>query len=362
MFFKLLRILISAVGFMIGPGVLWLCESISRYFFQVDFLRVLPSWGVLLIYVASGVLSGLILLALSKKIALAIEQKTKSMEKTLSAASSYTLLSGAIGLIIGLVIAALISNIIGLIPIAWISVPLTIAVYLIFGYLGMSTGVKRRGDLQNFSQNKKMRSPESKKDGLIHPKILDTSVIIDGRIYDICKTGIVEGELIIPEFVLVELRHIADSEDSMKRTKGRRGLDVLNKIQRKLTIPVRVVNNDYEDILEVDAKLLKLTKEMEGVLVTNDYNLNKVAAVQNVPVFNINELANAVKPILMAGEELQVTIVKEGKEASQGIAYLDDGTMIVVEGAKGMVDQTMNVVVTSILQTAAGRMIFAKIK
>ena len=187
-------------------------------------------------------------------------------------------------------------------------------------------------------------------------------MIIDGRIFDILKTGVIEGDIVIPEFVLSELRHIADSADDLKRTKGRRGLDILKKIQTELDIPVEISEVDYEDMPEVDAKLLRLSKQLEATVITNDFNLNKVASVQGVRVFNINELANAVKPTLLPGEEMTVTVVKEGKEFGQGVAFLDDGTMIVVENAKDRINETMEVVVTSALQTAAGRMIFARIK
>jgi len=187
-------------------------------------------------------------------------------------------------------------------------------------------------------------------------------VIIDGRISDICKTGFVEGPLIIPEFVLKELRHIADSSDGLKRNRGRRGLDILKIIQKDLPIEVMIVDTDFEDVDEVDLKLIKLAQKMGGAIVTNDYNLNKVATLQDILILNINELANAVKPIVLPGEEMVVQIVKEGKESNQGVAYLDDGTMIVVEEGKRYMNVTIHVVVTSVLQTAAGRMIFAKHK
>lgn len=196
----------------------------------------------------------------------------------------------------------------------------------------------------------------------IPPKVLDTSVIIDGRIADICKTGFVEGRLVVPQFVLDELRHIADSADDLKRVRGRRGLDILNEIQEDGSIEVEVTNQDFDDISEVDIKLLRLASVLKGKVVTNDYNLNKVAQVQGVEVLNINELANAVKPIAIPGEEMLITIVKEGKENQQGVAYLDDGTMIVVENGRKYINETRTVVVTSILQTPAGRMIFARVK
>jgi uncharacterized protein YacL len=196
----------------------------------------------------------------------------------------------------------------------------------------------------------------------ITKKILDTSVIIDGRIYDICQTGFIEGELIIPEFVLEELRHIADSSDGLKRNRGRRGLDILKKMQKDNRIEVKIVGKNYEEIPEVDSKLVKMAKEYQAKIVTNDFNLNKVSELQGVFVLNINELANAVKPVVLPGEEMDVKVIKEGKEDRQGIGYLDDGTMIVVDNGIDYMDQDISVMVTSILQTAAGRMIFAKPK
>ena len=194
------------------------------------------------------------------------------------------------------------------------------------------------------------------------PKLLDTSVIIDGRIAEICDTGIIEGEIIVPSFVLRELQHIADSSDGLRRNRGRRGLDILKGMQDKKSVPITVVSTDYKDVDEVDAKLILMASELGGVVVTNDYNLNKVAAVRKVPVFNINELANALKPIAMPGEEMSVFVVKEGKEAGQGIGYMDDGTMIVIENGRRLVGETVDVTVTSVLQTSAGRMIFARVK
>ena len=176
------------------------------------------------------------------------------------------------------------------------------------------------------------------------------------------QTGFVEGPLVIPGFVLNELRHISDSADGLKRNRGRRGLDILNKIQKELSIETQIYEEDFPEIAEVDAKLLKLAQVLNGKVVTNDFNLNKVAEFQGVPVLNINELANAIKPVLLPGEEMKVVVMKDGKEASQGIAYLDDGTMIVVEGGRKFISEEIMVVVTSVLQTAAGRMIFAKPK
>ena len=194
------------------------------------------------------------------------------------------------------------------------------------------------------------------------PKVLDTSVIIDGRILDISRTGFLEGEMVIPAFVLDELRHIADSADALRRARGRRGLDVLQKLQEEGEQAIRVEEKDYPDENEVDVKLLRLARDLDGAVMTNDYNLNKVAGVTGVKVLNINELAGALRPQVLPGEEMTVHIVREGKEPGQGVAYLDDGTMVVVENGRRRVGETLGAEVTTVLQTSAGRMIFARIK
>lgn len=358
---KLLRIFIVILGIAIGPGIVLLVFRIINTISSVAVAQQLASWAIMVIFVSSAVVSGIIFLLLSGKIAKTFENAVRKLEASVSNASPVKITSGVLGLIIGLVIAVLLSVPIDSIPVKWISLPLTVVDYLIFGFLGWRMGYRKQFDFAAvLGRAKKSDAPG--KETFIAPKILDTSVIIDGRIFDICKTGIFEGDIVIPEFVLVELQHIADSADSMKRTKGRRGLDILNKIQKELTVPVRISDIDFDDTQEVDAKLIKLAKLLNGKVVTTDYNLNKVAAVHKVDVFNINELSNAVKPVLLPGEELSVVIIKDGKEQRQGIAYLDDGTMIVVEGARGRIGEELDVVVTSVLQTAAGRMIFARIK
>ncbi|RQD67006.1 MAG: PIN/TRAM domain-containing protein [Tindallia sp. MSAO_Bac2] len=278
------------------------------------------------------------------------------------------LVIGSGGLIAGLIVAYLISQIISDIPVPFVSAIISIVVYIFMGYLGVNLAVKAGeyvsiGNVlkRNILKEDSSASPEVPVVKGV-PKILDTSVIIDGRIADICRTGFVEGPLIIPEFILEELRHIADSSASLKRNRGRRGLDILNIIQKELDIEVRIVDQDFPEINEVDVKLLKLALLTDGTVVTNDYNLNKVAGLQGVKVLNINELANAVKPVVLPGEEMHVEVIKDGKEAGQGLAYLDDGTMIVVEGGRKCIGQEIEVLVTSVLQTAAGRMIFAKPK
>jgi len=276
------------------------------------------------------------------------------------------IITGSIGLIFGLIIAYLISTLYNYIELGIVNSVLSVVTYVFFAYIGVSVATKRIADPMRLSEVFKKSGlsistkSSSKKAKGAKPKVLDTSVIIDGRISDICKTGFVEGPIVIPEFVLEELRHIADSSDSLKRTRGRRGLDILNIIQKELKIEVQVTDRDFSDVSEVDIKLLKLAQAIDGMVVTNDFNLNKVAELQGVPVLNINELANAIKPVVLPGEEMTVHIIKEGKENSQGVAYLDDGTMIVVEGGRKFMGQTKIVVVTSVLQTAAGRMIFAK--
>jgi len=271
------------------------------------------------------------------------------------------LFGGAIGLIIGLIISALVSTVLSQVP--YVGAFLSILLILLMSYLGISLGTKRKEDIFSafnvFSRFGKDRKVEPKGSSF---KILDTSVIIDGRISDIIKTGFVEGTLLIPGFVLEELRHIADSSDLSKRNRGRRGLDILNKISKEADIKVQIYEKDFEDVTEVDSKLVRLAQVLGAQVLTNDYNLNKVAELQGVRVLNINELANAVKPVVLPGEEMVVQILKDGKEIGQGVAYLDDGTMIVVDGGKRYIGQTIGVLVTSVLQTAAGRMIFAKPK
>lgn len=316
-------------------------------------------------YIVGAIIGGLILFLFSPKIINKGWQSTFTVEKSLERMPINEIILGAFGLIIGLVIASLISIPINNIPIPWVGNIISLIFYIVLGYLGINLAIKKRDDITNLSNVFKRSNREnkpSKHNGHGIPKVLDTSVIIDGRIFDICKTEFVEGPLIIPHFVLEELRHIADSSDALKRNRGRRGLDILNKIQKELEIPVEISEKDFPNIAEVDSKLLKLAQLLHGKVITNDYNLNKVAEFQGVSVLNINELANAVKPVVLPGEEMIVQVIKDGKESGQGIAYLDDGTMIVVDGGRKYVGETIDVIVTSVLQTAAGRMIFAKPK
>ncbi|MGB9596894.1 MAG: PIN/TRAM domain-containing protein [Candidatus Poribacteria bacterium] len=229
---------------------------------------------------------------------------------------------------------------------------------LTLGYLGMTVAYKKRDEFALFAPIESGFYKRSNN----NIKILDTNVIIDGRILDICESGFIEGTIIIPRFVLNELQYIADSADVLRRNRGRRGLDILHKMQKNPGIDVRIVEQDFPDIKEVDAKLIELAKSMGAKVITNDFNLNQVAELQAISVLNINELANAVKPVILPGETMNVRVIKEGKEQAQGVAYLDDGTMVVVENGRYLIGQTLDVVVTSILQTTAGRMIFTKKK
>ncbi|MBT2689894.1 PIN/TRAM domain-containing protein [Bacillus sp. ISL-47] len=273
---------------------------------------------------------------------------------------------GSVGLVFGLVIAFLIGYALNAIEVPILNTVAPIVLTLLFGYLGFQVGFKKRDELLTLFTSKKKKTgeeePEPETAAKNELKILDTSVIIDGRIADICQTGFLEGTIVIPQFVLEELQHIADSSDVLKRNRGRRGLDILNRIQKELSIKVEIYEGDFEEIQEVDSKLVKLAKITNGVVVTNDFNLNKVCELQKVAVLNINDLANAVKPVVLPGEEMKVQVIKDGKEQNQGIAYLDDGTMIVVEEGRNYIGKHIDVLVTSVLQTSAGRMIFAKPK
>nr|WP_294681833.1 PIN domain-containing protein [uncultured Anaerotignum sp.] len=288
-------------------------------------------------------------------------KRLNQMEERLSKMNLKELSLSVIGCIVGLVLA----NLIGMAFSSFGALGTFIVVLLniLFGFLGIRVARRKKDDV-NVRTLKEvlMTTPPSTAEDSIYgrPKILDTSVIIDGRILDLLQTGFIEGKIIIPDFVLEELRHIADSADSLKRQRGRRGLDILNEIQKQLAVPVEIQSFHPAQQMEVDSMLLKMADSMDAFVVTNDFNLNKVAEFQGVRVLNINELSNAVKPVVLPGEEMVVTVIKAGKEAGQGIAYLNDGTMIVVDGGSKHIGETITVIVTSVLQTSAGRMIFTK--
>lgn len=340
---RIVRFASMILGAMAGAE---LYGQMPFFDFYAIFLFII--FGAILGYLAGSVL-GLI-----------IKKNTSMIITRLENNSAAELFFGIIGLLIGIVIALILSMAIWRLP--YVGPYLSVFAYILFGYLGMRLFTARRDELASFinilpgSSGSKNILPSTR------PKILDTSTIIDGRIADICKTGFIEGRLLVPKFVLKELQGIADSDDTIKRNRGRRGLDILYTLQNEKAISVEIYEKDYPDIVDVDAKIVKMAQEFGSSVITNDYNLNKVAELQKVQVLNINELSNALKPVVLPGEEMVVKVLKEGKEANQGVGYLDDGTMIVVEDGQEYVGKDVEVIVTSILQTPAGRMIFTRIE
>ncbi len=285
-----------------------------------------------------------------------------ALRKRIRQAPATQLLSSILGLVIGLIIAALISFPLSMLPQPFSQI-LPFVAAVLFGYLGIMVMATRQHDIFTLIRGQlptRGEGQESNKNGH-RPVLLDTSVIIDGRIADISRTGFIEGEMLVPRFVLNELQHIADSSDSLRRNRGRRGLDMLRKLQNESVTPVRITDMDIEGVREVDDKLVLLAKQLHCAVVTNDYNLNRVAELQGVRVLNINELTNAVKALFLPGESLNVKIIQEGKEIGQGVGYLDDGTMVVVEDGELYINKQVKVTVTKVLQTAAGRMLFAQL-
>ena len=324
--------------------------------------------SVLILGTLLGVIIGYLISSFILKQGLVI---AKRLERILTHIPNQELIAGTIGLLFGLIIANLIGVAFNQVPIIGPYIPIILSA--IFGYSGLKLmarkgpemyynyvqqwggeGTKKTSRFKMFSTHKSDKTTST-------PKLLDTSVIIDGRIKELCNTGFIEGPLMVPLFVLNELQIISDSADATKRNRGRRGLDILKEMQDANKVAIEVVEDDYDDLTEVDSKLMRLALDKQWKLMTNDFNLNKVARVQGIEVLNLNELANVLKPALIAGEWIRVQIMKEGKEVHQGVAYLDDGTMIVVEDGKPYVGQTVEVMVTSILQTSAGRMIFARV-
>jgi uncharacterized protein YacL len=283
------------------------------------------------------------------------------IRKRMAQVSAQTMVAGLAGLISGLLIAALVSAPISALPSPfgrWL--PFVGALFL--GYLGATIFIMRENDISNLLSSRFQSGPDGNGPASQEARsiLMDTSVIIDGRIADIARTGFVQGPMLVPAFVLIELQHIADSADPLRRRRGRRGLDILNRLQKDNTIPLRITDLDVEGVRDVDDKLVILGKQLKSPILTNDYNLNRVAELQGVTVLNINELANAVKAVYLPGETMDVQVIQEGKEIGQGVAYLDDGTMVVIEDGKENINTTIPVTVTKVLQTAAGRMIFAK--
>jgi uncharacterized protein YacL len=291
----------------------------------------------------------------------------RKIQSVLSRLSAQSLVASLIGLVVGLLVSALLSFPLSMLPAPFGKI-LPIIFVLLFSYLGISIFIMRQGDLFSiFTSLKGGSAPATNKDGSPNSNwaenrtiLLDTSVIIDGRIADITRTGFLPGTILIPRFVLNELQYIADSPDALRRQRGRRGMEVLSALQKEPTIPVRISDIDVEGMREVDDKLVVLARQLRCPILTNDYNLNRVAELQGVTVLNINELANAVKSVLLPGEIMSVNVIQEGRESGQGVGYMDDGTMVVVENGREYMNKEILVIVTKVLQTAAGRMIFGR--
>ncbi|GED18382.1 PIN/TRAM domain-containing protein [Kurthia gibsonii] len=342
----------GTLGFILLPPLFDVIHLSSNSWINNPYVTV--SLGAVLLFILSFVLADPFI------------RFMKFFEERLLKAPVGDLLFGTIGLIIGLTLAFLVGVALDGLHLAVISDIAPILLSIVLGYVFFQVGFKKRDELMSVftsrSNKKKEADVGAESFNEVGYKLLDTSVIIDGRIADISKTGFIEGVLVVPQFVLTELQHIADSSDTLKRTRGRRGLDILKVLQDASNSNVLITEIDFEDVPEVDLKLVRLAKKMGAQILTNDFNLNKVCELHKVSVLNINDLANAVKPVVIPGEEMNVVVIKDGKEHNQGVAYLDDGTMIVVEEGKSYIGQAIVVIVTSVLQTSAGRMIFAKPK
>ena len=374
MIYRILRYVIAIlVGTAAYVGMDSLAPIIDPYLVSQfesfgDMSLTIARISVLIFGTLLGVIIGYLISSFILKQGLVI---AKRLERILTHIPNQELIAGTIGLLFGLIIANLIGVAFNQVPIIGPYIPIILSA--IFGYSGLKIMARKGPEIyynyvqqwggegtKKTSRFKMFSTHKSDKTTSI-PKLLDTSVIIDGRIKELCNTGFIEGPLMVPLFVLNELQIISDSADATKRNRGRRGLDILKEMQDANKVAIEVVEDDYDDLTEVDSKLMRLALDKQWKLMTNDFNLNKVARVQGIEVLNLNELANVLKPALIAGEWIRVQIMKEGKEVHQGVAYLDDGTMIVVEDGKPYVGQTVEVMVTSILQTSAGRMIFARV-
>ncbi|MCH4124109.1 MAG: PIN/TRAM domain-containing protein [Levilactobacillus sp.] len=355
-------IIFAILGGVMGAAYfsrLWLLMGMTNRLINNVFVNILL--GAIIFLILGLLFAGVILRLINR------------IETYLNKQNPMTIIFGSLLTIVGLALALLISQFLFHVPSFFIGTVIPWILMLLFGYFGFRIGARLskirleewrklfqpRGKKAEEEADKKVLDKETEPN-FHHYKILDTNILIDGRIYDLAKTGFLEGTLLVPNFVLYELQYIADSSDSIKRVRGRRGLDILNKLQNEHIMPIEMYEGDFEDIPEVDSKLIALAKQNGGVIVTNDYNLNKVIQFQNVQVLNINSLANALKPRVIPGENLHVMVVKNGTERQQGVAYLDDGTMVVVEDGRYFINKQLDVVVTSAIQTDAGRMIFAK--
>ena len=348
-------ILISRIIGAVVLGIIGVFTSLPIYNFVQQYVDVLS--------LSQGVVTGLtavIFATLGFLITPYITIKPfQGLMKLFKKSSAQSLMSGLIGMTIGLVIAAIMAYPLSLLPKPFSQI-LPLVGLLLFGYLGALLFVTRREDFINLIKNMSSKMPSRAKGESERRILVDTSAIIDGRIADIPKTGFLGATLVIPRFVLNELQFVSDSADSLRRQRGRRGLDVLGELQESKEVNVVISDIDVEGVREVDDRLVLLGRQLSCPILTNDFNLNRVAELQGVKVLNINDLANAVKVIILPGESLEIAVIQEGKEYNQGVGYLDDGTMVVIENGHHYIDKHINVTVTKILQTSAGRMIFAK--
>jgi uncharacterized protein YacL len=350
---RVVFIVTGAIGAFELANAVQLPDPLSRYKFFALILFIILGIGIG--YVLGGVIGRRLLTTLNW-----LENKIQKLPTA-------DLLLALAGLLAGLILAWLISIPFGYIQIPFLQFSVAMFAFVLLGYLGVKISMRKRDDLQNFLRSIPVPAPrshgtEARRFDFGKSKLLDTSVVIDGRIADVAKTGFIEGVLTVPRFVLRELQTVADSEDSLKRNRGRRGLDILKSLQNDPRLHLEILERDYPDLADVDAKLVRLGSETKSPLLTNDYNLNKIAELQGVQVLNLNELANALKPVVLPGEEMFIGLIREGKEAGQGIGYLDDGTMVVVDGGRVHIGEEVEIMVTSVLQTPAGRMIFGRMK
>jgi len=355
---RIFKIVIVLSGAVLGVSLVDLLFNQLADLKLFNAVEALPPWLSSLIYLAAAVICGLLAFSFSEKILNAVTR----LNRRIQSMPTRQLVSTILGFIVGLIIAFLLRYLVLLIPTPWAVAPITVLLYIALGFMGASFGHNKLADTlpgELFRRSGELSLREGRRRH--SAKVVDTSTIIDGRIYDVLETGFLEGPIIIPTFVLTELQHVSDSADDLKRARGRRGLDIVARMQKDLQrINIEILSRDYPDIAATDDKLLALAKELGAKIITNDFNLNKVASVQGIEVLNINVLANAVKQVTLPGEQMTVRVIREGKEAGQGVAFMADGTMIVIEGAQGDVGSQLTIEVTSSLQTPAGRMVFAR--
>lgn len=360
---QLLRWLIALLGAGLGVALTLGATQLQRL---VNPGTAMPLGLLVVAYIGTAAVFGAILYLLSPKIITLCVEGATTLEKHLDRMSFGQVVSCTSGLIAGLLIAALVSQIFTFMGESMFTTVLAAITFVVLGVTGLTIGWKRAADvttlLERMSGKLSRRHRKSDEEPRLRPKLLDTSALIDGRILDVCRAGFIEGEIVVAGFILNELMHIADSADAIKRSRGKRGLDILEKLKADGKLRLRMDETDYDDLPGADIKLLRLAQETEGVVITCDGSLQKAAAVAGVTAWNLNELTAALRTSVVQGEEIAVQIVKEGKEPGQGVAYMPDGTMIVVDGGRRLLGETATVVVGNVMQTSAGRMIFAKVK